>query len=204
MRQAKGLDQLKRSTMKVRTIIGIAVAAVGLTSTALADKYNDLVAKGYRWITTDGPFACRSKDDLQRLIKDQSDENSMRMVSQGGVYYLIRGVIVQMVQEDKASGMSQVHWDGIVGDLWMPSKFLSKPPITNILGTISLPGQSLSGRSTCPALTASWTQRQHPAQPQLQRTAKPQNLQQAQRPDLALTESCPALRRLAPPLARLR
>ena len=99
-----------------------------------------------------------------------------------------------MVQEDKASGMSQVHWDGIVGDLWMPSKFLSKPPITNILGTISLPGQSLSGRSTCPALTASWTQRQHPAQPQLQRTAKPQNLQQAQRPDLALTESCPALR----------
>jgi len=80
---------------------------------------------------------------LQRLIKDQSDENSMRMVSQGGVYYLIRGVIVQMVQEDKASGMSQVHWDGIVGDLWMPSKFLSKRPITNILGTISLPGQPI-------------------------------------------------------------
>jgi hypothetical protein len=47
--------------MKVRTIIGIAVAAVWLTSTALADKYGDLVAKGYRWVTTDGPFAVPEK-----------------------------------------------------------------------------------------------------------------------------------------------
>jgi len=73
-------SQPDRSTLKVRTIIGIAAATVWLTSTGLADKYDDFVAKGYRWITTDGPFACRSKDDLQRLIKDQSDENRMRMV----------------------------------------------------------------------------------------------------------------------------
>ena len=65
------------------------------------------------------------------------------MVSQGGVYYLIRGVIVQVVQEDKASGLSQVHWDGIAADLWTPSKFLSRHPITNILGTISVPGQPI-------------------------------------------------------------
>jgi hypothetical protein len=113
------------------------------SSTAVADKYEDLVAKGYRWVTTDGPFACRSQEDLQRIIKDQSDENTLRMVSQGGVYYLIRGVIVQVVQEDKASGLSQVHWDGIVANLWTPSKFLSKRPITNILGTISVPGQPI-------------------------------------------------------------
>ena len=48
------------------------------------------------------------------------------MLSQGGVYYLIWGVIVQVVQEDKASGLSQVHWDGIVANLWTPSTFLSK------------------------------------------------------------------------------
>src|SRR5215469_13020494 len=129
--------------MKVQTIIGIAVGAVCLTSTALADKYDDLVKKGYRWVTTDGPFACRSKEDVQRLINNQSDENRLRMLSQGGVYYLIRGVIVQVVQEDKASGLSQVHWDGIAANLWTPSKFLSKRPITNILGTISIPGQPI-------------------------------------------------------------
>ena len=129
--------------MKVRTILGMAAAAILPTSAALADKYGELVAKGYRWVTTDGPFACRSKDDLQRLITNQSDENGLRMVSQGGVYYLIRGVIVQVVQEDKAAGMSQIHWDGIVANLWTPSKFLSRHPVINILGTISVPGQPI-------------------------------------------------------------
>jgi hypothetical protein len=98
--------------MKLRTIIGIAAAAILPISTALADKYGDLVAKGYRWVSTDGPFACISKDDLQRIIKNRSDENTLRMVSQGGVYFRIRGAIVRVVQEDKALGLSQVHWDG--------------------------------------------------------------------------------------------
>jgi len=129
--------------MKARPIIGIAVAAVWLTSTALADKYDDLVAKGYRWITTDGPFACSSTDDVHRIIKNRSDENTLRMLEQGGVYFLIRGAIVQVMQEDKASGMSQVHWDGIVGNLWTPSNFLSKRPILNILGTIATPSQAI-------------------------------------------------------------
>jgi hypothetical protein len=129
--------------MKMRTISGIVAATILQTSAALADKYDDFVAKGYRWVTTDGPFACTSKEASQRLVKDQSEENRLRMVSQGGVYYLIRGVIVQVVQEDKASGMSQVHWDGIAENLWTPSKFLSKRPITNVLGTIAVPGQPI-------------------------------------------------------------
>ena len=127
--------------MKARTILGIVAAAICLISTVLADKYKDLAAKGYRWVTTDGPFAAASKDDVQRILKNQSDENKVRMVSQGGVYFLIRGVIVQVLQEDKASGLSQVRWDGITENLWTPSQFLSKQPITNVLGTISVPGQ---------------------------------------------------------------
>ena len=129
--------------MKMRTILGIVAATILRTLAAFADKYDDLVAKGYRWVNTDGPFACTSKDAAQRLIKDQSEENRLRMVSQGGVYYLIRGVIVRVMREDKASGLSQVHWDGITADIWTPSKFLSKRPITNILGTISIPGQPI-------------------------------------------------------------
>jgi hypothetical protein len=129
--------------MKVRTILGLAAAAILPTSAAVADKYDELVTKGYRWVTTDGPFAARSKEDLERLMTNGSDENRLRMVSQGGVYYLIQGVIVQVVQEDKASGLSQVHWDGLVANLWTPSKFLSRHPITNILGAISVPGQPI-------------------------------------------------------------
>src|SRR6516164_10260435 len=127
--------------MKARTILFIAAAAIYLPSIASADNYKDLAAKGYRWVTTDGPFACASKDNVQRTLKNQSDENKVRLVSKGGVYFLIRGVIVQVLQEDKASGLSQVHWEGIAPNLWTPSKFLSKRPITNILGTISTPSQ---------------------------------------------------------------
>ena len=126
-------------------MIGIGAAAIWLTSTGFSDQYDDLVKKGYRWVTTDGPFACRSKEDVQRLINNQSDENRLRMLSQGGVYYLIRAVIVQVVQEDEVSGLSQVHWEGIVANLWTPSMFLSKRPIVNILGSISIPGQPISG-----------------------------------------------------------
>jgi hypothetical protein len=129
--------------MKARIILAIAAAAAYLTPIALADKYKDLVAQGYRWVTTDGPFACASKDAVQRILKDQSDENKIRLVSQGGVYFLIRGVIVQVLQEDKASGLSQVRWDGITENLWTPSRFLSRQPITNVLGTISVPGQPI-------------------------------------------------------------
>ena len=104
--------------MKVRTIVGIAAVAILPTITALADNYDDLVTQGYRWVTTDGPYACTSKDDVNRITKDPSDENTGRMVRNGGVYYLIRGVIVRVLQDDKASGLSQVHWDGITANIW--------------------------------------------------------------------------------------
>jgi hypothetical protein len=129
--------------MKARTIIGIGAAAIWLTSTGFSDQYDDLVRKGYRWVTSDGPFACRSKEDLPRILKDQSEENTLQMVSQGGVYFLIQGAIVRVALEDKASGMAQIHWDGIVGTLWMPSNFLSKRPIRSVLGTVATPSQPI-------------------------------------------------------------
>jgi hypothetical protein len=89
-------------------MIAIGAVTIWLTSIGFSDQYDDLVKKGYRWITSDGPFACRSKEDLQRIIKDQSDENTLRMVSRGGVYFLIQGVIVQVAQEDKTSGPAQM------------------------------------------------------------------------------------------------
>jgi hypothetical protein len=130
--------------MKVRTILAIAAAAVGLTSTAVADKYDDLVKKGFRWINTDGPFACPSKDDVQRMIKDRSDMNQLHMVEQLRAYFLVRGAIVQVVQEEKASGMVQIVAAGLNGNFWTLNKFLSKRPIRNISGTIETPSNPAS------------------------------------------------------------
>ena len=126
--------------MKLRTILAIAAAAVGLTSIAVADKYDDLVKKGFRWINTDGPYACPAKDDVERMLKDRSDDtDQLHMVEQLRAYFLIRGVIVQVLQEDKASGMTQFSSAGLNGTFWTLSKYLSKRPIENITGTIEVP-----------------------------------------------------------------
>lgn len=54
--------------MRIATLVSVG-GAVGLKSGALAAPYDQVAAKGYRWVTTDGPDACPSKDDLRQIIK---------------------------------------------------------------------------------------------------------------------------------------
>jgi hypothetical protein len=44
-----------------------------------------------------------------------------------------------VLQEDKASGMSQFSSAGLNGTFWTLTKYLSKRPIQNITGTIEVP-----------------------------------------------------------------
>jgi len=82
--------------------MGLAAAAVGLGSTASADPYKDFAAQGYRWVAVDGPYACPSKDDLLEITKHRTDRLELQMVQDLRAYYLIRGVIIQVIQEDAA------------------------------------------------------------------------------------------------------
>ena len=68
------LNEFTQKSMKARTILAVAAAAITLTSSALGDKYSDLVAKGYRWTTADGLYACVSKDDVRRMVNNPTDE----------------------------------------------------------------------------------------------------------------------------------
>src|ERR1700746_2577183 len=97
--------------MRISTIV-LAAAAVGLGSTASADPYKDLAAQGYRWVIVDGPYACPSKDDLREITRHHTDRIELEMIQDLPAYYLIRGVIVQVVQEDAASGMSEIQITG--------------------------------------------------------------------------------------------
>jgi hypothetical protein len=123
--------------MKIRAKIAIAAAVAGVTVSAFADKYDDLAKKGYRWVATDGPYACPSKDDVQRIVGNKSDENQIHMVEQLRAYFLVRGVLVQVVQEDKASGLTQFNGAGL--NCWTLEKFLSKRPIKDLNGTVETP-----------------------------------------------------------------
>jgi hypothetical protein len=123
-------------------IIVLAAAAVGLGSTASADPYKDLAAQGYRWVTVDGPYACPLKDDLQEITRHRTDLLEAKMVSDLRAYYLIRGVIVQVVQEDAVSGMSEVHLPGGFRTFWTLKRFLSRSPIKDTFGVVETPTTS--------------------------------------------------------------
>ena len=125
--------------MNVRTIIFVAAVAVGLVSTGSAVNYDDWIKQGYRWVTTDGPFACVSKGDLRLITKDRSDGLELKMTEQLRAYYLIRGTMVQVVTEDTSSGLSQVNLAGITTNLWTLTKFLTKHPLKDIIGRIETP-----------------------------------------------------------------
>jgi hypothetical protein len=129
-----------KSRMKIATLLSLA-AAVGLESGALAAPYDELAVKGYRWVTIDGPYACPSKDDLRLIIKHHADDTVIERLRP---YYLIEGAIVQVVQEDAATGMSKIHSAEIGPDVWTLTTFLSKRPIKNIDGEIEVPQRSLA------------------------------------------------------------
>ena len=118
-----------------------------LTSRGFAAPYDDLAAKGSRWVTTNAPYACPSKDDLRQIIRHHTDETEPQMIEQPRAYYLIEGAIVQVVLEDAAAGMSQIHSAGIGPDVWTLTKFLSRHPIRNTVGEIEVPLRSLTPHS---------------------------------------------------------
>ena len=79
------------------------------------------------------------KDDLQQIVKKPTDETELQMIKQHRAYYLLRGDIVKLIQEDPASGISRIHVAGITTDLWTPTKFLSKRPVENSFGVVETP-----------------------------------------------------------------
>jgi hypothetical protein len=125
--------------MKATILLALAAAALALTSPASANKYDDLVAKGYRWSTADGPYACVAKEDVHLMTNNPGDSVVLKMVEQVKAYYLTPGMIVQVTDEDKHSGLSKIRIAGITVDLWTLSKFLSRHPIKDTYGVVETP-----------------------------------------------------------------
>jgi hypothetical protein len=119
--------------------LSVAVLTFGLTLAGLAANYDDFAANGYRWVTVDGPYGCPFRDDLQKIVKNRTDDLELQFIEQVRAYYLVRGALVKVVQEDAASGVSQIHTTGITKDLWTLTKFLSRRPIRDAYGTIESP-----------------------------------------------------------------
>jgi hypothetical protein len=127
--------------MKLKMLVLAAISSA-LIGSALAANYSALVAQGYRWITVDGPYGCPAKEDVPRIADHRTDALELEMVDNLRAYYLIPGTLVQVVQNDPASGESQIRLGGITRDLWTYTKFLSERPIADPYGVIESPENS--------------------------------------------------------------
>jgi hypothetical protein len=123
-------------------ILGFAAFAVGLTCSAFATDYKGLAAQGYLWVTVDGPYACTTEQEVQRITNHRSDATELQMVEALQAYYLIPGTIVQVVQNDPATAMSEIELGGITTPLWTYTEFLSTRPIKDTYGVIETPDNS--------------------------------------------------------------
>src|ERR1700731_4518507 len=132
----------------------LAVAAMTLASTVWATKYDDLVAKGYRWSTADGPYACVAKEDVHKMTGNPADSVILKMVEQVKVFYLTPGTIVQVTEEDAHTGTSKIRLAGITVDLWTLTSFLTKHPIKDTYGVIETPETSGLIPTASPGLDA--------------------------------------------------
>src|SRR4029077_16939679 len=80
---ALGVTNHMKLAIFLLTAIGLS-----LTCTALADHYKDLAAQGYRWVTVNGPYACETEQDLQRIVAHHTDATELQAVQNIQCYYL--------------------------------------------------------------------------------------------------------------------
>ena len=111
--------------MKVLKILYIVTVAIWLIPGALADKYDDLAAKGYRWVTVDCPYGYFSRHDLRQIGIHRREGKEFELIEQLRAYYLIPGTVARVIQNDTASGMSQIHLDGARRPIWTFTSALS-------------------------------------------------------------------------------
>jgi hypothetical protein len=86
--------------------------SLGLIGTVLGgDNYSALAAKGYRWVTVNGPYACTTEQDAERIVAHHTDAIELQVVENIECYYLIPGTIVQVIKEDPTRGISEIIGD---------------------------------------------------------------------------------------------
>jgi hypothetical protein len=135
--------------MKIGLLV-VSVIGLSVTSTTWADdlpslRYSpgipvkDLVAKGYRWVTVDGPYACVTEQDVRQITSNHSDLRELHMVENLRAYYLISGTLARVIQDDHTDGMSEILLAGITIPLWTYTKFLTARPIHDTYGVIETP-----------------------------------------------------------------
>jgi len=117
----------------------VSAAAV---STATATDFKSLAEQGYRWVRVNGPYATPNKSDAAKLAEAKSAATDIELQDKAHAYFILPGMLVFILENDSAAGLSKVRASGIVVDLWTETKYLSASPVKDSYGVTETPDNS--------------------------------------------------------------
>jgi hypothetical protein len=119
-------------------------------TTATATDFKALAEQGYRWVRVNGPYATPNKNDAAKLADAKSAATDVELQDKTRAYFLLPGMLVFVLENDSASGLSRVRASGIVVDLWTETKYLSPEPLKDSYGVTETPDSSGLGHLGSP------------------------------------------------------
>jgi len=119
-------------------------------TTATATDFKALAEQGYRWVRVNGPYATPNKNDATKLADAKSASTDVELQDKTHAYFLLPGMLVFVLENDSAAGLSRVRASGIVVDLWTETKYLSSEPLKDSYGVTETPDSSGLGHLGSP------------------------------------------------------
>jgi hypothetical protein len=139
----------KGLSAKFLTLLCLLTAAA--VTPATATDFKALAEQGYRWVRVNGPYATPNKGDAARLADAKSASSDVELQDKTHAYFLLPGMLVFVLENDTAAGLSRVRASGIVVDLWTETKYLSSQPLKDSYGVTETPDSSGLGHLGSPS-----------------------------------------------------
>ena len=139
----------KGLAVKFLTLLCLLTAAT--VTTATATDFKALAEQGYRWVRVNGPYATPNKADATKLANAKSASSDVGLQDKAHAYFLLPGMLVFVLENDTAAGLSRVRASGIVVDLWTETKYLSSQPLKDSYGVTETPDSSGLGHLGSPS-----------------------------------------------------
>ncbi|MBV8213756.1 MAG: hypothetical protein JOZ08_11120 [Verrucomicrobia bacterium] len=124
--------------------------AAATVTAATATDFKALAEEGYRWVRVNGPYATPNKNDAAKLAGAKSASSDIELQDKTHAYFLLPGMLVFVLENDSAAGLSRVRASGIVVDLWTETKYLSTQPVKDSYGVTETPDSSGLGHLGSP------------------------------------------------------
>ena len=115
-------------------------------TTAPATDFKALAEQGYRWVRVNGPYATPNKNDAAKLAGAKNAATDVELQDKTHAYFILPGMLVFVLENDSAAGLSRVRASGIVVDLWTETKYLSAEPLKDSYGVTETPDSSGLGQ----------------------------------------------------------